>query len=149
MFCGICGFIIGTIEFKSTLLQVHHWHSLAHVLLAHSSASHHHHHLQILHHLKGVHLLGIRSLSRFVQILVLEFRDVQIHIDLVLYEQSLDCFGGRGAHQTGHCRVLRLVVDKTHQSLVFHVLRVLYHARGNFSEDLKGLFQLLFCSSLF
>lgn len=76
MLCGICGFIIGTIEFKCTLLQVHHWHSLAHLQLAHSSATHHHHHLQILHHLKGVHLLGIWSLSRFVQVLVLEFRHV-------------------------------------------------------------------------
>jgi len=58
------------------LLQVHHWHSLAHLQLAHSSATHHHHHLQILQHLKGVHLLGIWSLSRFVQVLVLEFRHV-------------------------------------------------------------------------
>jgi hypothetical protein len=102
-----------------------------------------HHHLELSEHGHRVHLWH-HSLSHSLQILMLWFRDMQIDIDFFIDEKSFDLFWRTGAHETGECGLLRLVVNEAHQSIVFDVLGVLDQTGRNLPEDLESLLHLLF-----
>lgn len=68
---------------------------------------------------------------------------MQVHIDLLVNEKTLDLVAGAGTHKTSQRALLGLVVDEAHECGVLDVLGVLDHAGGDLAENLEGLLDLL------